>query len=245
MPSKESTRISETRKMAYRRILVVEDNQDLLELVAYHLEAQGYVVYRAMTGENGVALASSHSPDLIILDVMLPGINGLDVFRKLRQTETTRSIPVILLTAKSDETDIVIGLELGVDDYITKPFSPRILIARIRSLLRRNEEGTGIPLGLVLQIHGITLDKERHQVAIEGRERTLSATEFAILAHLMAHPGKVFSRSEIISSVQGGPSPVTDRSVDVHIVHLRKELGSKGDQIETIRGYGYRLRAAQ
>jgi len=228
--------------MAHGKILVVEDSQDILDLVAFHLEDQGYYVYRATDGEAGIALAAAHGVDLVILDVMLPGINGLDVFRKLRQSEATRTVPVVLLTAKSDEIDVVIGLELGVDDYITKPFSPRILVARVGSLLRRHLDQQNPP-DTILHIHGITFDKERYQVLVEGEPRYLSAMEFSILELLMHHPGKVFSRSEIIGSVQGGTSPVTDRSVDVHIVGLRKGLGPKGDQIETIRGVGYRLRA--
>jgi two-component system, OmpR family, alkaline phosphatase synthesis response regulator PhoP len=238
-----NTRTFENRQMSFGKILVVEDSPDTLDLIGYHLESQGYLVERANTGEAGLAAVSDGSPDLVILDVMLPGIDGLDVFRQLRQSESTQSIPVILLTARNDESDVVLALELGVDDYLTKPFSPRILIARVRSLLRKHGERLGKHSASVLQVHGITLDKERHQVTVDGEERTLSATEFSILEHLMTQPGKVFSRSEIIESVQGGASPVTDRSVDVHIVGLRRELGRKGNRIETIRGFGYRLKA--
>ena len=229
--------------MARESILVVEDDQDLLDLVAYQLETQGYVVHQAPDGERGFALAVNHCPDLIVLDVMLPGMNGLDAFRKLRQDPVTRQIPVILLTAKSDETDIELGLELGVDDYITKPYSPRIFLARVRSTLRRHEAHRTNSTGLLLHVHGITLDKESHHITVEGREKSLSATEFSILAYLIANPGKVFSRSQIIENVQGDSSAVTDRSVDVHIVRLRKELGNKAGLIETIRGFGYRLKS--
>jgi two-component system phosphate regulon response regulator PhoB len=229
--------------MAYGKILVVEDNPDILELVAYNLEAQGYEVTRAMTGENGLSQAARVGPDLVILDVMLPGINGLDVCRKLKQNETTRSLPVILLTAKSEDADIISGLELGADDYITKPFSPKVLIARVRALLRRVSEDKVPDANLILQVHGITMDTVRHEVTVEGQEVAVSATEFAILKHFMTNPGWVFSRNQIIDAVRGGNYPVTERSVDVQILGLRKKLGPQGQHIETVRGVGYRLRS--
>jgi two-component system phosphate regulon response regulator PhoB len=205
--------------VAYGKILVVEDNPDILELVAYNLEAQGYEVVRAMTGENGLSQAARAEPDLVILDVMLPGINGLDVCRKLKQQE------------------------LGADDYITKPFSPKVLIARVRALLRRIGEEKVPDAGLILQVHGITMDTVRHEVLVEGEEVSVSATEFAILKHLMTNPGWVFSRNQIIDAVRGGNYPVTERSVDVQILGLRKKLGNQGQHIETVRGVGYRLRS--
>ena len=229
--------------MAYGKILVVEDNPDILELVAYNLEAQGYEVVRAMTGENGLSQAARAEPDLVILDVMLPGINGLDVCRKLKQQEATRFLPVILLTAKSEDTDIISGLELGADDYITKPFSPKVLIARVRALLRRVSEDKVPDAATILQVHGITMDTVRHEVTVEGVEVAVSATEFAILKHLMTNPGWVFSRNQIIDAVRGGNYPVTERSVDVQILGLRKKLAGQGQHIETVRGVGYRLRS--
>jgi len=229
--------------LAYGKVLVVEDNPDILELVAYHLEAQGYEVVRAMTGENGLAQAAKTAPDLVILDVMLPGINGLDVCRKLKQQEATRSIPVLLLTAKSEDTDIISGLELGADDYITKPFSPKVLVARVRAVLRRVSEDKIPDAATVLQVHGITMDTVRHEVTVEGEEVAVSATEFAILKHLMTNPGWVFSRNQIIDAVRGGNYPVTERSVDVQILGLRKKLAGQGRHIETVRGVGYRLRS--
>jgi len=229
--------------VAYGKILVVEDNPDILELVAYNLEAQGYEVVRAMTGENGLSQAARAEPDLVILDVMLPGINGLDVCRKLKQQEATRFLPVILLTAKSEDTDIISGLELGADDYITKPFSPKVLIARVRALLRRVSEDKVPDAATILQVHGITMDTVRHEVTVEGVEVAVSATEFAILKHLMTNPGWVFSRNQIIDAVRGGNYPVTERSVDVQILGLRKKLAGQGQHIETVRGVGYRLRS--
>jgi len=243
MRFRENTRTCEDGKVASEKILVVEDEPDVQELIVCHLEAQGYQVDRASTGEQGLQLALEGSPDLVMLDILLPGIDGLEVFRRLRQAEATQPLPIVFLTAKNEESDVVVGLELGADDFITKPFSPRILVARIRSLLRRQKDQLGVPTGSVLQVHGVTLDKDLHQVTVDGRERSLSATEFSILETLMARPGKVFSRSEIIETVQKSPSGVTSRSVDVHIVGLRRRLGPKGRQIETIRGFGYRFRA--
>lgn len=229
--------------MGYGKILVVEDNPDILELVAYNLESQGYEVNRAMTGENGLAQVNSQNPDLVVLDVMLPGIDGLDVCRKLKQNEATRGIPVILLTARSEDSDIISGLELGADDYITKPFSPKVLIARVRAALRRLSEEKVPGADQILQVHGITMDTVRHEVTVEGELVNMSATEFAILKHLMSNPGWVFSRNQIIDAVRGGNYPVTERSVDVQILGLRKKLGSQGQHIETVRGVGYRLRS--
>ena len=229
--------------MAYAKILVVEDNPDILELVAYNLEAQGFEVAKAATGEKGLDWATRHRPDLVILDVMLPGINGLDVCRKLKQQEATRPLPVILLTAKSDDADIVTGLELGADDYITKPFSPKVLIARVRAVLRRGTDEKGSDTGTPLRVQGLTMDTVRHEVTVENALVTISATEFAILKHLMTNPGWVFSRNQIIDAVRGGNYPVTERSVDVQILGLRKKLGNQGQYIETVRGVGYRLRS--
>ena len=228
--------------MAYGTILVVEDNPDILELLAYNLEAQDYHVIRAMTGENALVQAVRTNPDLIILDVMLPRINGLDVCRKLKQQEATRAIPIILLTAKSEDTDIISGLELGADDYITKPFSTKVLVARVRAVLRRSSEETTPETSSFLQVHGITLDEAKHVVTVDGSTVDLPATEFAILKHLMGSPGWVFSRNQIIDAVRGGNYPVTERSVDVQILGLRKKLGSQGQFIETVRGVGYRLK---
>jgi two-component system phosphate regulon response regulator PhoB len=228
--------------MPYSKILVVEDEPDILELVATNLEREGFVVYRAPDGETGISLAASRSLDLVILDVMLPGMSGLDVFRHLRHSGFNQGVPIVFLTARSDEIDVVIGLELGVDDYITKPFSPRILMARVRSLLRRRQSGVNTA-GTILEVPGITLDRVQYQVTVEGQGVALSAMEFSILELLLSSPGKVFSRAQIIQSVQGDTSATTDRSVDVHIVGLRKALGSRSDQIETIRGFGYRLKA--
>lgn len=228
--------------MAKNRILVVDDEKDILELISFNLEKEGYGVVLAETGEEALKAAHSSSPDLVILDLMLPSIDGLEVCRRLKQNEETRKIPVLMLTAKSEDSDIISGLELGADDYITKPFSPKVLIARVRAVLRRAAEGTRPAPEPKLSLHGITIDSVRHEVTIEGTVVNLSVSEFAILNHLARNPGWVFSRNQIITAVKGDDYPVTERSVDVQILGLRKKLGPHGANIETVRGIGYRMR---
>ncbi len=229
--------------MAKATILVIEDDPDILELVSYNLGKEGYTVIGATNGEQGVALLGTANPDLIVLDIMLPGMDGLDVLRTLKRDGKTSGIPVIMTTAKSEDTDIVSGLELGADDYVTKPFSPRVLVARIRAVLRRSAD----PLpdrsskAEPVAIGGIELDAARHEVRCGGAPVDLSATEFAILEFLMRSPGWVFSRNQIIDSVKGKDYPVTERSVDVQILGLRKKLGEFGERVQTVRGVGYRF----
>jgi two-component system phosphate regulon response regulator PhoB len=229
--------------VAKATILVIEDDPDILELVSYNLGKEGYTVIGAANGEQGVALLGTANPDLIVLDIMLPGMDGLDVLRTLKRDGKTAGIPVIMTTAKSEDTDIVSGLELGADDYVTKPFSPRVLVARIRAVLRRSAE----PLpersakAEPVAIGGIELDAARHEVRCGGAPVDLSATEFAILEFLMRRPGWVFSRNQIIDSVKGKDYPVTERSVDVQILGLRKKLGAFGERVQTVRGVGYRF----
>lgn len=229
--------------MAKATILVIEDDPDILELVSYNLGKEGYTVVGAMNGEQGLALLTTTNPDLIVLDIMLPGMDGLDVLRNLKRGGKTADVPVIMTTAKSEDTDIVSGLELGADDYVTKPFSPRVLVARIRAVLRRSAEkppernAQAEPIA----IGGIELDAARHKVRCGGALVDLSATEFAILEFLMRSPGWVFSRNQIIDTVKGKDYPVTERSVDVQILGLRKKLGVYGDRVQTVRGVGYRF----
>jgi two-component system phosphate regulon response regulator PhoB len=227
--------------MSKETILVVDDEIDILTLVEYNLLKEGYHVHTAETGEKGLQLATREIPDLVVLDLMLPGIDGMEVCRRIKSNEATNSIPIIMLTAKGEDVDIVSGLEVGADDYLTKPFSPKVLIARIRSLIRRNAANETSTPG-TLHVHNILIDKNRHEVTIDGVEVLLSATEFAILEFLAKNPGWVFSRNKIIDAVKGQDYPVTDRSVDVQILGLRKKLGTSGDIIETVRGVGYRLR---
>jgi len=227
--------------MAKERILVVEDEEDILELVRFNLSREGYSVTGAATGEEAWKLASSRVPDLIVLDLMLPGIDGLEVTKMIKNDSRTRDIPIVMLTAKGEESDIVTGLELGADDYITKPFSPRVLVARVKAVLRRKvkeptEESS------VLKIHDLVIHPGRHEVLVEGKSVELTFTEFGILSYLARRPGWVFTRSQIVDAVRGDDYFVTDRAVDVQIVGLRKKLGPASKYIETVRGVGYRFK---
>jgi DNA-binding response OmpR family regulator len=227
-------------------VLVVDDERDILELVDYNLRKEGYRVLTVETGEDALRLARSRMPDAIILDLMLPGVDGLEVCRALKAEKTTQRIPVIMLTAKGSEADIVTGLELGAADYVTKPFSPRVLTARIKAVLRRAEAGDDEEAGTI-GIGEIVIHPGRHQVMVQGRPVELTATEFRILLFLARRPGWVFTRQQLVDAAQGEDSFVpdrfvTDRSVDVHIVSLRRKLGCCGSHIETVRGVGYRLK---
>jgi len=227
--------------MSREKLLVVDDEEDILELLRYNLEREGYSVVTAQSGEEAVELAGIVSPDLILLDLMLPGINGLDVCRILSRGENTALIPIIILTARAEEADIVAGLELGADDYISKPFSPRVVTARVRSVLRRGRRTRGDD-SRVLEAGDIRIDVERHMVRVDGADVDLTATEFGVLLFLTRHRGWVFTRDQIIDAVKGTDYPVTDRSVDVQVVGLRRKLGVAGTMIETVRGVGYRLK---
>jgi two-component system phosphate regulon response regulator PhoB len=229
--------------MAKEKILVVEDDEDILELIRYNLDKEGYRVETAETGESAVRKADSGNFDLMLLDLMLPGMDGLEVTRRVKKNTRTRHLPIIMITAKGEESDIVAGLELGADDYITKPFSPKVMIARVRAILRRAEEeesaGEDNP---ILKIHGFEIHPGRRTVHLDNEPVDLTYTEFQILYTLAKRPGWVFTRYQIVESVRGSDYPVTDRSVDVQIVGLRKKLGNAGDFIETVRGVGYRFK---
>ncbi|NIA08471.1 MAG: response regulator [Nitrospiraceae bacterium] len=227
--------------MARQKILVVDDEEDILELLRFNFSQEGYQVSCAISGESALALVQSEGPDLIVLDLMLPDIDGLEVTKRLKNNPDARNIPIVMLTAKGEETDIVMGLELGADDYITKPFSPRVLLARTKAVLRRRLER---PLGedSVLRIRDLVIHPGRHEVLVKGRPVELTFTEFGIINYLVRRPGWVFTRFQIIEAIRGGDYPVTDRSVDVQIVGLRKKLGSAGRYIETVRGVGYRFK---
>lgn len=227
--------------MARERILVVDDEEDILKLLDYNLTREGYKVSCVETGEAALIEAKKNLPDLILLDLMLPGVDGLDVCRILRADPATGRIPIVMLTAKGEETDIVTGLQLGADDYITKPFNPMVLLARVKAVLRR----AGAPPvdgSDVVSAHGIVIDPRRHIVKVDGQPVSLTLTEFRILHTLARHLGWVFARYQIVEASQGDEADVTDRSVDVHIVSLRRKLGAAGDLIETVRGVGYRFK---
>ncbi len=226
--------------MPKENILIVDDEEDVLELVRFNLDKNGYKTITSISGEDALAKARSKLPDLVILDLMLPGIDGLEVCKKLKNDTATENIPIIMLTAKGEETDIVTGLELGADDYIAKPFSPKVLIARVRRILHRTiaRDLEKAPL----KIHEITIDPARRQVLIKGKSVDLTFTEFNILYALAKRPGMVFTRYQIIDSIHSDDYLVTDRAVDVQIVGLRKKLGSCGKYVETVRGVGYRFK---
>jgi two-component system alkaline phosphatase synthesis response regulator PhoP len=227
--------------MAKERILVVDDEEDILELVRFNLAREGFPIICTTSGEESLKIAQKEHPDLIVLDLMLPGIDGLEVAKALKSDSKTRDIPIIMLTARGEEADIVTGLELGADDYVTKPFSPRILVARVRAVLRRGAS-EGPEDESVLKVHNLLIHPGRREVLVNGEQAQLTFTEFGILNFLSRRPGWVFTRSQIVDAVRGDDYPVTDRSVDVQIVGLRKKLGPAGKYIETVRGVGYRFR---
>lgn len=227
--------------MAQETILIVEDEEDVLELIRYNLEKSEYRVETALDGRAALDKARAGKPDLILLDLMLPKVDGLQVCRTLKNEPNTSTIPVVMLTAKGTEADIVAGLEMGADDYITKPFSPRVLLARIKAVLRRHAEPAPTE-STTVRIHDLEIDPGRHRVFVKGKEVELTTTEFKLLQFLAARPGWVFTRYQIVDAVHGADYPVTDRSVDVQVVGLRKKLGPAGAYVETVRGVGYRFK---
>ncbi len=227
--------------MPREHILAVDDEEDLIEVIAYNLNKEGYRVTTTASGEEALTLSRSENPDLVLLDLMLPGIDGFEVCKILKNDQRTAHIPIVMLTAKGEESDVVAGLELGADDYIVKPFSPRVLIARIRAILRRKNRDV-TDESTIIHLHNLVINPARHEVQVDGELVEPTATEFHILHFLVRHPGWVFTRSQIIDSVKGSDYPVTDRSVDVQIVGLRKKLKKAGEYIETVRGIGYRFR---
>jgi len=227
--------------MQKKRILVVDDEEDIRELVGYNLSRDGYMVDSAVSGEEALKITKKIIPDLILLDLMLPGIDGLETARRFKNDSATGSVPIIILTAKGDEADIVTGLELGADDYVTKPFSPRILNARVKAVLRRKEKD-GAQKDDFIKIFDLELDPGRREIKVCGRVVELTFSQFQLLHFLIKRPGWVFTRTQIIDAIQGDDYAVTDRSVDVQIVSLRKKLETCGKYIETVRGVGYRFR---
>ncbi len=223
-----------------RRLLVVEDEQDLQELLRYNLSRDGFAVTCTDSGETALHMVQQDAPDMILLDLMLPGMDGLEVCRNIKTNQATTHVPIVMLTAKGEEADVVIGLEMGADDYVTKPFSPRVLAARIKAVLRRPavESKDAAP---VIQVGPIRILPDRHEVQVDGRTVDLTATEFRLLQLLARKPGRVFTRQQIIDALHDGFAAVTDRSVDVQIVSLRRKLAEAEKLIQTVRGVGYRL----
>ncbi|MHC4873673.1 MAG: response regulator transcription factor [Planctomycetota bacterium] len=228
--------------MNKENILVIEDEPDILELISYNLIKEGYNVATASSGEDGLKSAETKRPDLIVLDLMLPGIDGLKVCKEIRNNPALSSTNIIMLTAKGEESDIVIGLELGADDYIVKPFSPKILLARISAVLRRKETEPEKSGKYIIKIHDFEINPNKREVTVNGKHVELTFTEFGVLYLLARKPGWVFTRNQILDAARGENALATDRAVDVQVVGLRKKLGSAGLHIETVRSVGYRMK---
>jgi len=225
--------------MSHATVLVIDDEKDLLELVRYNLEKEHLDVITANDGQSGLEIGLKHKPDLVLLDLMMPGMNGLEVCKQLRSDARTSRVPIIMLTAKAAETDKIVGLEMGADDYITKPFSVRELIARVRAVLRRS--GPAAEAQEVIRRGDLQIDTAKHEVSYGGQRVQLTATEFRILEFLASRPGRVLSRDDIIDGALGRDASVFNRTIDVHVTALRKKLGPQGGQkIETVRGFGYK-----
>lgn len=223
------------------RILIVEDETDIRELLVHHLQKEGYITQSVASGEDALQLAMLQPPDLALLDLMLPGLSGLDVCRKLKQ-EMGVNYPILMVTARGSEADIVAGLEAGADDYIVKPFSLPVLLARVkRALSRERRNRQVLPTESIKETQGIQIDTKRHEVFVDGQKMELTSSEFSLLSFLADHPGWVYTRSQIVKAVHGENYPVTDRSVDVMVLSLRRKLGARGNLVETVRGVGYRF----
>jgi len=229
------------------RILIIEDDPDIQEMLKFAFAGEGWKLVQVKTGEEGIKVLKENGADCVILDIMLPGIDGLKAIKKIREIEDCQKLPVIMCTARGEEADIVAGLELGADDYVVKPYSPRVLAARIRAALRRKEmsaslKAAGVQEKTVFKYGKLSLDTEKYSARLGDTPLDLFATEFAILAQFMSNPDMVFSRQKLITAIRGHDYPVTERSVDVQIAGLRKKLGICGEMIETIRGVGYRFK---
>ena len=224
------------------RILIIEDEEDIRELVRYNLQRERYQIDEAESGEDGIKLLSQNRPDLILLDLMLPGKDGMEICRELKRSAEFSAIPVVMMTARGEESDVVSGLELGADDYVVKPFSPKVLVARVKAVLRREISEKEAAPDDVLTIYELMIHPGRHEVTVKDNPVDLTASEFAILHFLARRPGWVFTRYQIVDAVHGEDYPVTERSVDVQIVGLRKKLKKAGEYIETVRGIGYRFK---
>lgn len=222
-------------------IAVIEDEIDIADMLGYHLRREGFEVVVASAGDTGMNLVRKQKPDLVLLDLMLPNKDGLQICREMKSSPALQQIPIIIVSAKSEESDIVLGLGMEADDYITKPFSPRELVARVKTVLRRQHQGSSGPLSERIEQDGLIIDASKHKVTWQGDEVKLTATEFRLLHYLACHPGRVFSREQLLNQTVGENIVVVDRNVDVHIRAIRKKLGET-DMVETIRGVGYRFK---
>ncbi len=226
--------------MAKRKILIVEDDHSLADVLAYNLRREGYDVYLAGDGQEALAQAQRAVPDLVILDLMLPVLSGTEVCRRLRADPRTRETMILMLTAKAEETDQIVGFSLGADDYVTKPFSVKVLIERLKALQRRREARASSADRV--SCHGVTMDRSRHLASVAGRPIELTRAEFRLLDTLVRQPGRVFRRAELIGAALGEDTVVLERTIDVHIRSLRRKMDAAADLIETVRGIGYRFR---
>ncbi len=224
------------------KIVVIEDETDILEVIAYNLKREGYDVITSTSGEDGLEKIEKSKPNLVVLDLMLPEVDGIELCRKLKSDPLTQSIPVIMVTAKGEESDVVLGLGVGADDYVTKPFSPRELTARVKAVLRRAKSKGESDRRERVAFEGVVIDPQRHEVRVDGEAVLLTATEFRLLHFLALHPGRVFTRDHLLTRVIGDDAIVIDRNIDVHVRAIRKKLGSRRELIETIRGVGYRFK---
>lgn len=223
------------------KILVIEDEVDILEVIRYNLEREGFRITGAKDGESGLLEAKKEDPDLVLLDLMLPGLDGIEVCRQLKMDQVTRAIPVIIITAKGEESDVVLGLGMGADDYIVKPFSTREMVARVKAVLRRAPLRESLNRNERITAGKVIIDAARHDVIIDGKSEHFTATEFRLLHFLSSHAGRVFTRDQLLSRAINEDAVVIDRNIDVHIRSIRKKLGKFSNLVETIRGVGYRF----
>jgi two-component system phosphate regulon response regulator PhoB len=235
-------RTSGAAVVSREKIFVVEDEADILEVIQYNLARDGFAVSCSRDGQDGLRRIKAESPDLVVLDLMLPGLDGLEICRRLKGDPLTRAIPVVMVTAKGEESDVVLGLGVGADDYMIKPFSPKELLARIKAVLRRGPLKTEAAETERIVRGEVIVDAARHEVLVRGKPVVFTATEFRLLRFLAAHPGRVFTRDQLIARVLGDDAVVTDRNIDVHVTAVRRKLGPERELVETVRGVGYRVR---
>jgi DNA-binding response OmpR family regulator len=228
--------------MSKKKIVIIEDEPDILEVLSYNLKREGFDVFTATNGTLGLSLAEKVSPDLLLLDLMLPGLDGIEICSSIKNNPATQNTLIIMVTAKGEESDIVLGLGVGADDYITKPFSPKELVARVKAVLRRGQLVDTVPTTEKVRVGDLAIDTSKYEVTIGGKEVRLTATEFRLLHYLASNPGRVFSREQLLSRAMGDDVVVVDRNIDVHIRGIRKKMDMDPPLIETIRGVGYRLR---
>ncbi|MDC0598355.1 response regulator [Gammaproteobacteria bacterium] len=225
-----------------KKIVIVEDEPDILEVLRYNLQREGYEVLTALDGNGGLFLIQKELPDLVLLDLMLPSLDGLEICQRLRGDSSTQNILIIMLTAKGEESDVVLGLGVGADDYISKPFSPREVVARVKAVLRRGVKTESDISKELIEVDDVLIDIVKHKVSVKGEEVKLTATEFRLLHYLASHPGRVFSREQLLNSALGDDVVIVDRNIDVHIRGIRKKIEVEPALIETIRGVGYRFK---